>query len=697
MIRNIERLLLCLWALAFGFAATAQAKTRHYELEIRRGRVNISGKKEVNWALLVNGGIPGPVLEFTEGDEAEIRVVNHVKDEDVSVHWHGILLPPLMDGVPYANTPPIMPNGSFTFKFKVRQHGTYWYHSHSMAQEQEGVLGAIVIHPRNEKIKVDRDVVALLGDWSDEPGEDIMKNLRKDGDYYLYKKDRMRSWWGAWKARSLRNYLKNQWSRMGGMDLSDVGYDAFWINGKRESILTPAKAGEKIRVRIVNGSSSTYFYASLGTEPMTVISADGHDIDPVAAKEILLGMAETYDILFEPKDNKSYELKASAQDGTGVTSAWIGEGAKIRAPERPSPDMYGVINHAGVEHGGRHHPGMDMEASHGSMHPAGHADSSRPVKSLEVDDIRSPVKTSYDKTYLRHELKLVLDGDMDRYVWFINGRAISEDRTLYVKEGEVVRYEFVNQSMMHHPMHLHGHFFRVLNAAGDQSPLKHTVDVPPHQSRTIEFLADEPGEWMLHCHNLYHMQGGMARFVKYQGFTPAPEIRDHQKHDPHLHDHTYFSGRLEASTIHAQGQFRGSKLRDEFTAGFENRRYDDLNDAEGELFYRRWLGKYLNLTGGASYYAPYADHPDRLHLGLGYILPFRVESRWLVDQRGEIRLDLEKRLQWTKFWFTQADVSFRGDARTEFEISLLYASSWAWSAGFMFTDEDIGVGLSYRF
>ncbi len=268
-------------------AATAHAKTVRYELTATRGTVNLSGKEEVDFALMLNGGIPAPTLEFTEGDDAEIVLKNQIPNEELSLHWHGILLPPEMDGVPYVNTPPIKSGDSHTFRFKIRQNGTFWYHSHTNVQEQKGLYGAFIIHPKTKTIAADKDVVVVVSDWSDENATDILKNLRKDGDYYLFKKGTMRSWFGAIKEGGLGNFLYNEWTRMGGMDFSDVGYDAFLINGKKDTQLAVAHPGERVRLRIINASASTYFHVSLGQAPMKVISADGTDIKPALAKEFL--------------------------------------------------------------------------------------------------------------------------------------------------------------------------------------------------------------------------------------------------------------------------------------------------------------------------------------------------------------------------------------------------------------------------
>lgn len=706
----------------FGLLATvtlAQAKTVRYELTATRGKVNLSGKAEVDFALMLNGSIPAPTLEFVEGDDAEIVVKNQIPGEELSIHWHGILLPSEMDGVPYVTTPPIYSGESYTFKFRIRQHGTYWYHSHTNVQEQKGLYGAFVIHPKKAEIKADRDIVAVISDWSDEDAVDILKNLRKDGDYYLYKKGTMRSWAGAIKAGRLGTYLDNEWTRMGGMDYSDVGYDAFLINGKKDIQLTDAQPGERVRIRVINAAASTYFHVSLGQTPMNVISADGIDIKPVLAKEFLIGMAETYDILFTVPDRKNYELKITAQDGTGSASGWIGSGPKVAAPTKAAPDMYASMdhgNHGG--HGSGHGEHTSAHSAHSKGHQARHehhghhghharsSHQSKVIDELTVDEIRSQKETVLPKNAKRYDLKLELDGDMERYVWHFNGKAIHQDRTIEINEGDVVSFTFVNKTMMHHPMHLHGHFFRVLNKFGDHSPLKHTVDVPPHATRTIEFFANEPGEWMLHCHNLYHLKTGMARVVKYSTFTPKPEMAHFQKHDPHLHDHWYMYGKAEAATNHAQGYFRLSQTWNQIEARVESRNsagknfsFDEPWEVEGDLFYRRWFDRYFNIVGGGTYF----NESARATVGVSYLLPMLVESQILVDHKGKFRFDLDKRFQWTRTIFSDAEVTWRPgqkgeiESPLEYEITLMYGPQWSWAVGLMLTDHAFGAGLEFQF
>ena len=729
------------------FSTTSSfAKTVQYELTASQLKVNLSGKTEVNFAITLNNQIPAPTLTFTEGDDAEIRVVNNLSQE-FSIHWHGILLPPEMDGVPYLTTPPIKSGQSFTFKFKIRQNGTYWYHSHTGLQEQKGVYGAIVIHPQKPQIKTDKDVTVVLSDWSDENPDQILKNLRKDGDYYLYKKGTMRSWLGAIQQGdgALGRYLYNEWTRMGGMDLSDVGYDAFLINGKRESQLLTAHPGERIRLRIINAAASSYFYVSLGQQPMTIISSDGKDVQPIKANQILLGMAETYDILFTVPEHKNFELKATAQDGTGAASAWIGMGEKVFAPNKPKPDQYASMNHS--NHGDSHSGHADMDhqnhdpqkhnvdphqhksaSEHESMNPQNAKKShgndhsvhdqhmpttsvvdefrSLPIiDSVTVDDLTSPISTSFDSKHSVYDVKLVLGGDMSRYIWFINGKTIQEDKTIEIKESDVVRFTLVNQTMMHHPMHLHGHFFRVLNKYGEKSPMKHTVDVPPHQTRTIEFLANEPGEWMLHCHNLYHLKTGMARVVKYSSFTPTPEIAKWQTDDPHNHDHWYSYGLLETSSNHAQAFLSLSQTWNQFetrieTANIQKKQFafEGRNwDYEVDLFYRRWLNRYFNIIAGTTNYG----EETKAVIGIGYILPFLVRTNVIINNSGKARLDIDKRFQWTKTIFSDLEYSLRpsqnGAHESEIEVSLMYSPKWSWSAGLMLTNDSLGGGIEMQF
>jgi FtsP/CotA-like multicopper oxidase with cupredoxin domain len=544
-------------------------------------------------------------------------------------------------------------------------------------QEQKGIFGAIVIHPKIRQIKYDRDLVVVLSDWTDENPSQVLKNLKKDGDYYLFKKNTVRSFWGAYQAQSMNNYLMNQWTRMGGMDLSDVGYDAFLINGKKDSQGLVAKKGEKIRLRIINAAASSYFHVSLADLPMNIISLDGVDLKPTLANDFLIGMAETFDVLFEVPEQKNYELKATAQDGTGYVSTWIGQGEKVHAPVRASPDQYASMDHAQMDHSTMHH-----HEHHTPM----------VIPSFSVNDAEALGKTEFSDALPRHDVKLVLDGSMERYVWYINGKAIHQERNIVIKPNEVIRFTLVNKTMMHHPMHLHGHFFRVLNKHGENSPLKHTVDVAPHTNKTIEFYSNEPGEWMLHCHNLYHLKVGMARVVKYSSFTPEKEIKHFQKHDPHLHDHLYYRGMLEAATNHTQAQFNFMNTWNELELRTELR--NDFGwQGEGDALYKRWIGRWFNLIVGGTL----VKREGAAVAGFGYVLPLLFHTHTLIDHEGRMRFDINKRFQWTKTIYSNAEFTFRQKQVSEFEVTLMYQRYWDWSAGLMLTEHSAGLGAQYNF
>lgn len=712
------------------------AKTVKYELTTTNEQINVSGNKTINFALLVNKSLPAPTLEFIEGDDAEITIINKIPKQEVSIHWHGILLPNEMDGVPYVTTPPIPSGTQFVFKFKIRQNGTYWYHSHTDVQEQKGIYGAIVIHPKDKKISYQKDAVAVLSDWSDENATQILKNLKKDGDYYLYKKGTMRSWFGALLEGQFGNFIKNEWSRMGGMDYSDVGYDAFLINGKKESQLGVAKKGEKVRIRLINAAASTYFFVALGDKPVRVISADGIDIKATLSQEILMGMAETYDLLFEVPDNKNYELKITAQDGTGIAKAWIGNpsGEKVFAPVKPMPDQYETMDHDMSAMGGMDHSimmdhskhsmgGMDkampetpaMDHSMHNMPEVDHSKMIQPksdmssknelIQTLTVDKIQSPIPTEYKNSRKVVEFKLVLGGDMERYVWHINGKAIFEDKTIAVEENDLVRFVFENQTMMHHPMHLHGHFFRVLNQFGAYSPLKHTVDVPPHGTKTIEFFTNEPGQWMLHCHNLFHLKTGMARVVSYESFKPKEEVAVHQKHDPHDHDHLYATSDVLAATniVRASAKLSQSWQELELSAESLNTSkkpfsFNEKWETDLELMYKRFFAStnYFHLLGGAAY-----EHEKFYgQAGFFYILPLLVESKVLINHKGRFKLSVEKDFQWTKYISSQFEFVWKPNPiegeKIEYLGTLMFANDWNWSAGLTLTQDSLGVGVRIR-
>ncbi len=314
----------------------ARAATVEYQLTIAREEVQLTGKPVR--AMTINGVIPGPTLRFQEGDIARIHVHNRM-NVDTSVHWHGILVPPDMDGVPYISFPPIQPGATFTYEFPIRQSGTYWYHSHTNLQEQSGVYGPIVIEPRSKGPRADRDHVVLFSDWTDEDPHQVNRTLKRGSEWYAIQKGSGQSILGAARLGLLGDYFRRELQRMPAMDLADVAYDRFLANGRPETFLS-AKPGETVRLRVIDGSATTYFHLEFAGGPMTIIAADGQDVEPVHQNRFLIGVAEVYDLLVKVPTSGAYEFRATAHDGSGYASVWIGDGDRHPAPAVPKPNLY---------------------------------------------------------------------------------------------------------------------------------------------------------------------------------------------------------------------------------------------------------------------------------------------------------------------------------------------------------------------
>jgi len=449
------------------FAQSTDGKLRKYELVIAEKEMAPAGKPVK--ALTINGGIPGPTLYFKVGETAVISVKNTLKNQDTSIHWHGLLVPNAQDGVPYLTTPPIRPGSELTYRFKLTHSGTYWYHSHTGLQEQRGIYGSIVIRPEEGELdKVDREYVLQLSDWTNEKPSSVMKTLMRGSEWYAIKKNNAQSVIGAIKAKALGDYIKREWSRMPPMDLSDVAYDAFLINGKRELSLE-GKPGEKIKLRIINAGASTYFYLDSATGPMTIVAADGPTVKPVKVNRFLFPIAETYDVIVTMPGEGQFEFRATAQDGSGHVSLFLGTGKKHLVEGPPKANVYDMDEMMEIAL-------VDGDTSH----------LPRPMPPYHLLKSTAPTKLN-PKLPLR-EMTLRLTGDMKRYIWSFDGKTLSEESTILIKKGEILRMRMINDTMMHHPIHLHGHFFRVLNGQGDHAPLKHTVDVHPMETQIIESL-----------------------------------------------------------------------------------------------------------------------------------------------------------------------------------------------------------------
>lgn len=689
----------------------AHARVVEYELTITRRDWSPGDLKPVT-ALTVNGGIPGPTLRFREGDTARIHVRNLLPDEETSVHWHGIVLPVAQDGVPHVTTPPIPAGGSHLFEFKLPHSGTYWYHSHTTLQEQEGVYGSIVVEPAGgEPVKADRDHVVVLSDWTLERPEEVMRSLRRGTPWYAVKKGTTQSLAGAWKAGALREFFDREKSRMPAMDVSDIAYDAFLANGRR-SIDLAGKPGDKVRLRVINAAASTYFYLESATGELEIVAADGPAVNPIRVKRLLLGMAETYDVIVKIPPSGRWEVRATSQDGSGHASVFLGSGETHNAPDIPRPDNYRMD----------HHLMAAMDEMDEGTPPMKEAD--RPLSPYAR--LRSPGRTAFPRELPRREIELRLTGDMERYIWSFNGKTYAEDGVIPIKEGEVIRMVFINDTMMHHPIHLHGHFFRVLAGQGDDAPMKHTIDVPPMGRRVVEFHADNPGDWLLHCHLLYHMHAGMTRIFSYQpaDWTPPKQGKvkpgttntictnnccvpastrttgDTPAHQPHAggHDHdpwyAYLDGSLQSHMT--DGMLTLMNSREDLFFSWEAGWKDDA-DREFEAGWKHYFSPDVSTVLGWRF-SREDDGGDRPFAAIQYRLPYLIESSAGIDGEGDVRVGLGKSLAITDRLGIFTELQY--DTGSDLEWSA--GATWILSKRFSLisqyhSDHGFGGGLQFRF
>jgi FtsP/CotA-like multicopper oxidase with cupredoxin domain len=666
-------LILCL------FSNAASAAISEYTLIINYKDVNFTGHNVK--AMVINDSIPGPTLRFKEGDVAKIHVSNDM-DVETSIHWHGILLPNLQDGVPYLTTPPILPGTTYTYEFPIKHSGTYWYHSHTGLQEQRGVFGSIVIEPAEPGIRSDQDYVVVLSDWTDENPDEVLRTLKSGNDYYSLKKGSMQSVLGAVKANALKDVMKRSWMRMPPMDISDIAYDRFLVNGQPSAALD-ASPGQTVRLRIINASASTYFYLNFAGGDMKVVSSDGVNVEPINMKRFLIAVAETYDVIITIPDGRAYELRATSQDGSGHASLFIGSGKQIAAPDIPKPNLYKM--HAG----GHALSGNNMSRMTHKSKMLKMPMNERPLP--PYDKLRSSASTALSKEHPIREVKLELTGDMERYVWSMNGKTLNESDMIKIKKGGNVRFVLVNRTMMHHPMHLHGHFFRVVNKHGDFSPLKHTVDVPPLGTRIIEFYANEEKDWFFHCHVLYHLKAGMANIVRYEGSTLAPEIAA-IRHNL-FKDHWYFWADFALLTNMTEGKVVAADTRNTLRAAWEAG-WDE--DYEAEITYERYFNRFFQAFAGAVLTDGEQEH--RGVVGIRYLLPFLIESSVWLDTESEIRLSVEKEIRITDRFYAFGEFQYDTESKEEWGAGAGLTLSKNMSlTGQYHSEYEWGVGLHFRY
>ena len=489
------------------------------EYDLAVGRLGVSFSGDSAEASSINGMIPGPLLRLKEGQDVIIRVTNNL-EEVTSLHWHGLLVPFDMDGVPGFSYEGIQPGETFTYRFRARQSGTYWYHSHSGGQEQRGVYAPIVIDPAGaDPVEFDREHVIVLSDWTDEEPMEVLRNLKGNGGYYNYGKRTLPGFVKdlfADAGAAIRD--RDMWGRMrmDPTDIADVSGATytFLLNGRTaaQNWTGLFRAGERVRLRIINAAAMTYFDLKIPGLSMTVVQADGQDVEPVAVEELQIATAETYDVVVEPEAGRTYTIFAQTLDRSGFVRGTLSEREGAEAPVPPrSPRPLRTMPMDGHEMAGA----MDMPAD-----APGHADHAvgpaPPTVHSKLEyshlraltpnpDVREPTKTVVFR----------LTGDMERYFWTLNDKKLGDSDPIRLQVGERVRIQFVNETMMEHPMHLHGVFMELQNGQDRaHAPRKHTISVRPFETVEAHVTFEVAGPWALHCHLLYHMATGMFARVE---------------------------------------------------------------------------------------------------------------------------------------------------------------------------------------
>jgi len=513
----------------FGWAATPDSPAAdntgavlsgtEFNLEIGALPVNLTG--QAGLATVVNGQLPAPLLRWREGDVITLRVSNRLP-APTSIHWHGVIVPADMDGVPGLSFNGIAPGATYAYRFKVNQSGTYWYHSHSRFQEQTGLYGALVIEPRGgERHQADREHVVLLSEWTDLDPEHIYRTLKRQSNYFNFHQRTVRDLVRDARQEGLKQTLtdRRMWGqmRMDPTDLADVsGYAyTYLMNG-----ITPAgnwtglfRRGERLRLRFINGSSMSFFDVRIPGLKLTVVAADGQDVEPVSVDEFRIGTAEVYDVIVEPKDDRAYTIFAQSLDRSGYARGTLApqRGMQAEVPQLDPRPLLTMVDMA-MSHDMGDMPGMDR------LHDPGvglRNNGRRVLTYADLHTLGGPI----DQRQAGRDVELHLTGHMERFMWSFNDHKFSDSEPLRFNHGERLRLVLVNDSMMHHPIHLHGMWSEVVSEQGEFLVRKHTITVQPGQRLAYCVTADALGRWAYHCHLLYHMEAGMFREVQVGHFS----------------------------------------------------------------------------------------------------------------------------------------------------------------------------------
>ena len=719
-----------------------------YDLYVRDTIVNYSGKEKR--AIAVNGQIPMPTLTFTEGDIAEVYVHNEL-NEDTSLHWHGLFLPNKEDGVPNLTQMPIKPGTTHKYTFPIIQNGTHWYHSHSGLQEQIGMYGMFIMNKKqNDKtfrkgIDDLPTVPVILSEWTDLKPENIHRMLHNATDWFAIKKGTTQSYAEAIRQGHFKTKIANEWKRMNAMDVSDVHYDKFLINGKNENQLSQFKGGDKVRLRIANGGASSYFWLTYAGGKITVVASDGNDVEPVEVDRLLIAVSETYDVIVTiPADNTSYEFLATPEDRTKSTSLYIGNGIKQLIAPLPKlkyfegmkmmngmmkmngdlddmgmsmslnqmdmnvvmyPEITGATNAKNKEN----ESSMEMKNDHSNHNQNQYnANKLSSITTLNYAMLKATDKTTLPKDAPVKELRFELTGNMNRYVWSLDNKVVSETDKILIKKGENIRITLYNGSMMRHPMHLHGHDFRIINGQEEFAPLKNVMDLMPMETNIIEFNANVEGDWFFHCHILYHMMAGMGRVFTYENQAPNPLIPN-----PKLAQRKLFA---DDRAFHIMAENDFATNGNDGMAMIQNTRwslgaewrlgYNDMHGYEAEFHLGRYIGKmqwlmpfigfdwrYRKMNGEieSNIFGQENTKDKRavLSAGVNYTLPMLVIAQAEVFQDGNVRFQLmredipiSKRLRMG--FMVNTDTEFMLDARYILKRNLSVRTHY---------DSDMGFGL----
>lgn len=731
--------------------ATTPPRTVRYELYVNDTTVTF-GKKRKR-AIAVNGQIPMPTLTFTEGDTAEI-IVHNLMNESTSLHWHGLFLPNKEDGVPYLTQMPIKPHTTYTYRFPIIQHGTHWYHSHTELQEQIGMYGAFIMNKREE---LDIPTIPLIiSEWTDMKPKEVQRSLHAATDWFAIQKGSSQSYAEAIRKGWFKTKVTNEWKRMNAMDLTDVYYDNFLLNGKNQNEQPQFKAGDKVRLRIANSGASDYFWLSYAGGKITVVASDGNDVEPVDVDRLIIAVSETYDVVVTIPDNKSYEFLVTPEDRTKHASLWLGSGEKVPATKMQRPkyfagmkmmndmmDMKGnMIEMEGMR---MQNQVMDMNTvmypeitGNEKANTKGSAktdknnispdnkmgdmtgmDNTADIVTLNYDMLRAKEKTTLSGADWK-ELKFELTGNMNRYVWSLDNKVVSESDRVLIKKGENVRIILYNNSMMRHPMHLHGHDFRVLNGQGEYAPMKNVIDIMPMERDTLEFAANEPGgDWFFHCHILYHMMSGMGRVLRYDNNLENPEIPD-----PKIAQRKLFAddrmfhtmGSIGIESNGSDGQLMMANTRWKATTLW-HLGYHDMHGYESETMVGRYLGRmqwWFPYVGFDYHYKKeggpknifgnedknwFGQRSNKLNrktaiAGIAYTLPMLFTADMRIDGSGKLRFQLGRediavtnRLRFNMMVNTDKEymAGFRYILTKYIGLSTHYDSDMGWGGGLTFT------------